>query len=128
MNNLTSAEEQNARNMKDFLELYNKLTEMCFQRCISNFNNRGLSSDEDTCVGRCVDRYVKFNQRLMLTFMEFQNAKQEATIKEMEKAAAEGRAPNIPGIAQEMATQAGGNVTVPAGQTPAIPSTQDIKS
>ena len=34
----------------------------------------------------------------MFTFMEFQNAKQEAAIKEMEQAAAEGRQPNLPGL------------------------------
>ncbi|XP_060568753.1 mitochondrial import inner membrane translocase subunit Tim9-like [Ruditapes philippinarum] len=123
MSGLIGADEQNVRNMKDFLELYNKLTEMCFQRCITNFNNRGLSTDENSCVGGCVDRYVKFNQRLMLTFMEFQNAKQEATVKELEKAAAEGRTPNIPGIAQEMASQAG--TTLPVSGSP---PTQDVQS
>lgn len=54
----------------------------------------------------------------MLTFMEFQNAKQEAAVKEMEKAVAEGRAPNIPGLAQEMAARA--DVTVPDGAVPGI--------
>ena len=34
----------------------------------------------------------------MFTFMEFQNAKQDAAIKEMEQAAAEGRQPNLPGL------------------------------
>ena len=41
---------------------------------------------------------MSYNQRLMFTFMEFQNVKQEAAIKEMEKAAAEGRQPNLPGL------------------------------
>lgn len=129
MNSLTSAMEQNVRNMKEFLELYNKLTEMCFQRCISNFNNRGLSNDEDACVNGCVDRYVKFNQRVMLTFMEFQNAKQEAAVKEMEKAIAEGRTPNVPGLAPEMAARAG-DVTMPDSSVPGIPASisQNTKS
>ena len=46
----------------------------------------------------CASRYVSYNQRLMFTFMEFQNAKQDAAIKEMEQAAAEGRQPNLPGL------------------------------
>lgn len=58
---------------------------------------------QSNCVGMCVDRYVKYNQRLMFTFMEFQNTKQEAVIKEIELAAAEGRQPNIPGLGQAVA-------------------------
>ena len=63
----------------------------------------------------------------MLTFMEFQNAKQEATVKELEKAAAEGRTPNIPGIAQEMAAQSGTTLSVPGTQSVPTPA-QNVKS
>jgi len=32
--------------MRDFLELYNKLTERCFGQCVTNLNNKGLSHPE----------------------------------------------------------------------------------
>ncbi|KAL4230727.1 Tim10/DDP zinc finger [Mactra antiquata] len=114
---MNSPDTQNARNMRDFLELYNKLTEMCFLKCVSNFNNIKLSKDEGSCVGVCVDRYVKYNQRLMMTFMEYQNAKQEAAIKEMEKAHAEGRTPNVPGLAAGLAASSGSEMTVAPNDT-----------
>ncbi|KAH3842134.1 uncharacterized protein LOC127877286 [Dreissena polymorpha] len=98
MDKISMVEEQNARNMKDFLELYNKLTERCFLQCVVNFNNRSLSDYEYKCAEQCAGRYVKYNQRLMLTFVDKQSAKQEAMIKEIEKAAAEGREPKLPGM------------------------------
>ena len=78
---------------------------------------------QNLCVGVCADRYVKYNQRLMMTFMEFQNAKQDAAIKEMEAAAAEGRAPNIPGL-----SPVGGVGTPPPGTSQSIAAPDSVGS
>lgn len=32
--------------LRDFLLVYNRMTEICFQRCSSNFNYRNLTMDE----------------------------------------------------------------------------------
>lgn len=32
--------------LKDFLTLYNKVTELCFSRCVDNLNERDLASHE----------------------------------------------------------------------------------
>uniref|UniRef100_A0A3Q0S0D5 Mitochondrial import inner membrane translocase subunit n=1 Tax=Amphilophus citrinellus TaxID=61819 RepID=A0A3Q0S0D5_AMPCI len=32
--------------LRDFLLVYNRMTEICFQRCTSNFNYRHLTMDE----------------------------------------------------------------------------------
>uniref|UniRef100_A0A672RFM9 Mitochondrial import inner membrane translocase subunit n=1 Tax=Sinocyclocheilus grahami TaxID=75366 RepID=A0A672RFM9_SINGR len=32
--------------LRDFLLVYNRMTEICFQRCTSNFNYRNLTMDE----------------------------------------------------------------------------------
>ncbi|KAL3880701.1 hypothetical protein ACJMK2_032921 [Sinanodonta woodiana] len=81
------ADEQSYRNMKDFLLLYNKLTEHCFNNCVANLFQRDLSKDEVECVSVCANRYVNYNQRLMFNFVEMQNLKTELQAKELERAA-----------------------------------------
>lgn len=57
----------------------------------------------------------------MFTFMEFQNAKQEAVVKELEQAAAEGRQPNLPGFAGQMvASPATTQPDASSAETPAV--------
>ena len=53
----------------------------------------------------------------MFTFMDFQNTKQEAVIKEMELAASEGRQPNIPGLGGPAVTAS----LIPQAQQPDTP-------
>jgi len=48
---------------------------------------------------RHAGRYVKYNQRVMMTYAENRRAKEAAIMKELEAAAAEGRQPNLPGMA-----------------------------
>ncbi|XP_067663359.1 mitochondrial import inner membrane translocase subunit Tim9-like [Haliotis asinina] len=91
------ADEGQQRNLKDFLLLYNKLTEQCFERCVYNLNNVGMSKAENDCVGVCTDRYVTYNQKLMMKFMEHQNLRQQAAAREAEAAAAQQGTPS-PGM------------------------------
>ena len=41
--------------MKDFLELYNKMVYHCFDKCVSNFNNANTSAEEVSkiCSAHC---------------------------------------------------------------------------
>jgi len=47
------------RNFKDFLQLYNKITELCFSQCVDNFHNRMVSSDESLCVDKCLQKLLE---------------------------------------------------------------------
>ncbi|KAL8616799.1 hypothetical protein ACOMHN_017836 [Nucella lapillus] len=69
------------RTMKEFLELYNKIVDQCFGRCVSNFNQAKASGDELHCIDTCVDKSINFNQRHMMVFVEHQNNKQKLAAK-----------------------------------------------
>nr|CAB3266959.1 ZF(Tim10/DDP)-1 zinc finger protein 1 [Phallusia mammillata] len=58
------------RNVKDFLMIYNSLTEHCFMKCVTNLNYRSMTSIEQTCIMNCADVFTKGNQRFMRIFME----------------------------------------------------------
>ncbi|GFN80724.1 mitochondrial import inner membrane translocase subunit tim9 [Plakobranchus ocellatus] len=80
----TLSNETNQRSLKDFLTLYNVITENCFDKCISKFNERAASQDEATCVDVCTDSYVQYNQRFMFNFMDHQERRK----RDQERAAA----------------------------------------
>ncbi|XP_064637806.1 mitochondrial import inner membrane translocase subunit Tim10 B-like [Lineus longissimus] len=75
-------DQSNIRNFRDFLLQYNKLTENCFNVCISNLNSRKSTKEEDSCIDACVNRFVRYNQRAMGTFVEAQLKKREKEAKE----------------------------------------------
>ncbi|XP_020803405.1 mitochondrial import inner membrane translocase subunit Tim10B [Drosophila serrata] len=84
--------DSNLRNFKDFLTLYNKVTEMCFSRCVDNLNDRNLASHEDVCVDRCVTKFARFNQNMMNFYVEVQttiNAKRMEEVEEKARVAAQ---------------------------------------
>ncbi|CAK8684254.1 unnamed protein product [Clavelina lepadiformis] len=56
------------RNIKDFLILYNALTESCFNKCVTNMNYRTLTQIERACVHRCADKFTNANKRFMNEF------------------------------------------------------------
>lgn len=58
------------RNIKDFLTLYNSMSEHCFKKCATNFNYRLLTAEESDCVDNCATIYQKTNMRLMNQFMK----------------------------------------------------------
>lgn len=58
------------RNIKDFLTLYNSMSEHCFKKCATNFNYRLLTAEETDCVDNCATAYQKTNMRLMNQFMK----------------------------------------------------------
>lgn len=76
--------DPNLRNLKDFLTLYNKVTELCFNRCVDNFNERDLAEHEVTCVNRCVNKFAQFNQSMMKVYVEVQTDINTKRIKELE--------------------------------------------
>ncbi|XP_005111393.1 mitochondrial import inner membrane translocase subunit Tim10B [Aplysia californica] len=75
----TLANEANQRGLKDFLTLYNTITEYCFNKCVSNFNERSASGQERSCIEVCTDNYVQFNQRFMFNFVDHQERRKRET-------------------------------------------------
>ncbi|CAL1676658.1 unnamed protein product [Lasius platythorax] len=60
------------RNFKDFLVLYNQISETCFKKCANTFLTREITSDEDLCISNCAQKYIHANHKIMEIFMEVQ--------------------------------------------------------
>ncbi|XP_029457755.1 mitochondrial import inner membrane translocase subunit Tim10 B [Rhinatrema bivittatum] len=58
------------RNLRDFLLVYNKMTEICFSRCVSNLNYRILTMEEEQCLDSCAVKLIRSNHRLMAAYVE----------------------------------------------------------
>lgn len=72
------------RNLKDFLTLYNQVTELCFKSCVDNFFGRDLSSDEVRCTDNCVGKFSNVNQRLMQVYVGYQTDLNQRRMVEFE--------------------------------------------
>uniref|UniRef100_A0AAQ4QVW5 Translocase of inner mitochondrial membrane 10 homolog B (yeast) n=1 Tax=Gasterosteus aculeatus aculeatus TaxID=481459 RepID=A0AAQ4QVW5_GASAC len=83
--------EQQLRNLRDFLLVYNRMTEICFQRCSSNFNYRNLTMDE-RCADNCAGKLIRSNHRLMGTYVQLMPRMVQRRMEEMESKAAAAEA------------------------------------
>lgn len=54
-------------------KMYSNLVQNCFEHCVTGFESKSLTSREESCVMRCVDKHMKGSQRLGDRFQE-QNA------------------------------------------------------
>ncbi|KAK5974032.1 Mitochondrial import inner membrane translocase subunit Tim10B [Trichostrongylus colubriformis] len=61
---------QDIHQLREFLSVYNILTEKCFGSCVREYNTNNLTSAEDSCVSRCIDKQMRVNRRLMVVFAE----------------------------------------------------------
>ncbi|KAI9835079.1 MAG: protein transporter tim9 [Sarea resinae] len=61
------------KQMKEFMNMYSRLVQKCFDDCVNDFTTKSLPSKEEGCVMRCVDKYLKGSERLGQRFQE-QNA------------------------------------------------------
>lgn len=77
--------ENHVRQFKDFLYLYNHISETCFNFCISGFNTRDLSKAETACIDRCVGKHVSVNHRIMAVYAEVQPIYMQKRLDEMNK-------------------------------------------
>ncbi|XP_010286637.1 PREDICTED: mitochondrial import inner membrane translocase subunit Tim10 B, partial [Phaethon lepturus] len=55
--------------LRDFLLVYNRMTELCFRHCVSNLNYRLLTGREETCLDSCAGKLVHSNHRLMSAYV-----------------------------------------------------------
>ncbi|XP_023656197.2 mitochondrial import inner membrane translocase subunit Tim10 B [Paramormyrops kingsleyae] len=81
--------DQQLRNLRDFLLVYNRMTEICFLRCTSNLNYRNLTMDEERCVDSCASKLIRSNHRLMGTYVQLMPRIVQKRLDEMESKTAE---------------------------------------
>ncbi|NXN48477.1 T10B translocase, partial [Rynchops niger] len=55
--------------LRDFLLVYNRMTELCFRHCVSNLNYRLLTGSEERCLDGCAGKLVHANHRLMRAYV-----------------------------------------------------------
>ncbi|XP_022695370.1 mitochondrial import inner membrane translocase subunit Tim10B-like [Varroa jacobsoni] len=72
------------RNMRDFMTIYNKMSEQCFANCVNDLGQRKLSNDECVCVDRCVTKGIRLNHLMMDIYMKLQPEIIQKRIKENE--------------------------------------------
>ena len=51
-------------------QTYQNLVQRCFDDCVNDFTSKSLQSREEGCVFRCVDKFLKSNERLGQRFQE----------------------------------------------------------
>ncbi|KAJ5115487.1 mitochondrial import inner membrane translocase subunit tim9 [Penicillium alfredii] len=67
------ASRMERKQMKEFMTMYSKMVQRCFDDCVNDFTTKSLINREESCVLRCVDKHLKGSARLNERFQE-QNA------------------------------------------------------
>ncbi|RRT52691.1 hypothetical protein B296_00044129, partial [Ensete ventricosum] len=52
------------------LRMYNTLVERCFSDCVDTFRRKSLDKQEETCVRRCAEKFLKHSMRVGMRFAE----------------------------------------------------------
>ncbi|XP_014252177.1 mitochondrial import inner membrane translocase subunit Tim10 B-like isoform X2 [Cimex lectularius] len=73
------------RQMRDFLDIYNKISEKCFNHCVYTMGYRELTEKESRCVDLCATKFLYGGQSIMKTYVEIQPQITERRIQEMNK-------------------------------------------
>ncbi|NXP17208.1 T10B translocase, partial [Scytalopus superciliaris] len=55
--------------LRDFLLVYNRMTELCFRHCVCSLNYRLLTGREESCLDSCAARLVRANHRLVSAYV-----------------------------------------------------------
>ncbi|NXX56001.1 T10B translocase, partial [Scopus umbretta] len=74
--------------LRDFLLVYNRMTELCFRHCVSNLNYRLLTGREETCLDSCAAKLVHSNHRLMSAYVALMPAIMQRRVSDYEASAA----------------------------------------
>lgn len=51
-------------------QMYSNLVQQCFDNCVNGFESKSLTSREEGCIMKCVDKHMKGSQRLGDRFQE----------------------------------------------------------
>ncbi|PON64203.1 Tim10/DDP family zinc finger [Trema orientale] len=56
--------------VRDSLRMYNSLVERCFNDCVDTFKHKSLQKQEESCVRRCAEKFLKHSMRVGMRFAE----------------------------------------------------------
>ncbi|XP_024028083.1 mitochondrial import inner membrane translocase subunit Tim9 [Morus notabilis] len=56
--------------IRDSLRMYNSLVERCFNDCVDTFKHKSLQKQEESCVRRCAEKFLKHSMRVGMRFAE----------------------------------------------------------
>ncbi|PON33516.1 Tim10/DDP family zinc finger [Parasponia andersonii] len=56
--------------VRDSLRMYNSLVERCFNDCVDTFKHKSLQKQEESCVWRCAEKFLKHSMRVGMRFAE----------------------------------------------------------
>ncbi|KAF7823631.1 mitochondrial import inner membrane translocase subunit Tim9 [Senna tora] len=56
--------------IRDSLRMYNSLVERCFNDCVDTFKHKSLQNQEESCVRRCAEKFMKHSMRVSMRFAE----------------------------------------------------------
>ena len=62
---------------RDSLRMYNILVEKCFSTCVQSFRRKTLEKDEERCVSKCCEKFLKHSSRVSLRFGELNQQSME---------------------------------------------------
>ncbi|NWS63592.1 T10B translocase, partial [Chunga burmeisteri] len=75
--------------LRDFLLVYNRMTELCFRHCVSNLNYRLLTGREETCLDSCAGKLVHSNHRLMSAYVALMPSIMQRRVSDYEASVAQ---------------------------------------
>ncbi|KAM9263340.1 mitochondrial import inner membrane translocase subunit Tim10 B [Cariama cristata] len=81
--------QQQLRSLRDFLLVYNRMTELCFRHCVSNLNYRLLTGREETCLDSCAGKLVHSNHRLMSAYVALMPSIMQRRVSDYEASVAQ---------------------------------------
>ncbi|TKY63276.1 Mitochondrial import inner membrane translocase subunit Tim9 [Spatholobus suberectus] len=55
---------------RDSLRMYNSLVERCFKECVNTFYRKSLTKQEETCVLRCAQKFLRLSMQVGLRFSD----------------------------------------------------------
>ncbi|KAG4075991.1 hypothetical protein HA402_003817 [Bradysia odoriphaga] len=87
---IESLDKDQIKTFSDFLLSYNKLSELCFADCVTDFTARSVKPTEEKCALNCMEKYLKMNQRISQRFQEFQMLANENAMAMVQKAGSSG--------------------------------------
>jgi len=62
--------------MEGVTDMFNKMGELCFQKCLGRYNEPDLNVGEMSCTDRCVSKYMEAHRKIGEKFQEFQQMEQ----------------------------------------------------
>lgn len=106
--------------LRDFLLVYNRMTELCFLRCVSNLNYRALTREEENCLDCCAGKLVHSNHRLMGAYVQLMPSLVQRRISDYEAASGQA-APSAVGTETPPSRQVAASLAVaPEGTSQAL--------